>query len=435
MKVPGGARAVLRDVLSPWRVLPPLAQTLAPLLETRPESHVLLDHVVSRLRARNVLHPFTFFSEGFEAAGGAPAGALPRIRHAAALALEAPFAPPASGVALTPSPHGRSFAHVAEGAFAAPAETRELLPPAARTARFELVTPSRWAAGGARPVAVLLPGTGEQGFTRRRHWVSYPLAERGVASVILEGPFYGTRRPPAQAASKVRGLCDLPLLGLSTMLEARALVAWLRARGHGAVVLAGGSMGGLHAAMTACLLPCAVGVASWLGPPSGVGVFTSGSLASAVNWRALAAGADKPRVEEAVAHMERLLPVGCFQSALPPPGAARALEVHWPDVPPDALARAVALAARLLRITDLGAFPPPAAPHLAVFVHAAMDQYVPHDEAHWAFLRRAWAGAVVRRLDKGHVTGSLALDEYVALIAQLARRVGEEAGQSDGCAE
>jgi hypothetical protein len=452
------------DVLSPWRLLPPLNYLLTPLINARGENHEDLDLLVSRLRARNVLHPFTFFPEGFEAVGGADASVLPLIRAAARAAAGggvggvggACAGSPA--VALSPSPSGRAYAHVAEGSFPAPEDTVGLLPPESRVARFQLVTPLAWGAG--RPVAVLLPGTGEQGFTRRRHFLAYPLAQKGVGSVILEGPFYGSRRPPNMVASKLRALCDLPLLGFSTMLEARALVAWLRARtpaeaaglpaalprgararpvaagggggggGHLAVVLAGTSMGGLHAAMAASLVPRAwgaVGVTSWLGPPSGVGVFTSGSLSTAVDWAALSAGAGAPHLDAAIGAMECLARPGAFVSALPAPAAARALEAHWPRVPPAALARGVAQAARLLRITDLADFPPPAAPHLAEFITAAKDLYCPPEDAHWEAVQGGWVGCTMRRLPKGHVTGSLSLEEYVESIVQLAARVHEEA--------
>jgi len=415
----------LAEELSPWRLLPPLAATLQPLLAAHPERHAYLDTLVSRLRARNALHPFTFFPEGFESRGGAPAGALPAIRAAAAAAGGAPAAPP-PGLVLAPSPHGRASAHVFEGSFPAPPETAALLPPASRVARFQLVAPPAWRRGG--PAALLLPGTGEQGFTRRRHFLAYPLASQGVATVILEGPFYGARRPAGMVASKLRALCDLPLLGLSTMLEARALVAWLKGElGASAVVLAGTSMGGLHAAMTASLLPrTPVGALSWLGPPSGVGVFTGGSLACAVDWAALAAGAGAPHVEAGVAAMEALARRGAFASSLPAPAAVEALAGHWPRVPRDALARGVGLAARLLRITDLGAFPPPAAPRLATFVNAAQDAYIPHDAEHWGAIAAEWRGAAVKRLQAGHVSGSLALGEYRDQIVQLAARVGRE---------
>jgi hypothetical protein len=165
-----------------------------------------------------------------------------------------------------------------------------------------------------------------------------PLARAGVASVILESPYYGSRRPPAQVASKLRSLVDLPLLGRMTIEESRSLVRWLRARRgvsmagggyggargdadaggdadaadrHGAVVLSGVSMGGLHAAMTASLLPPAwrdVGVASWLGPPSGAAVFTRGALALGTDFAALARAYG--------AHGETVTETGQFAAAL-----------------------------------------------------------------------------------------------------------------------
>ena len=74
-----------------------------------------------------------------------------------------------------------------------------LLPVESHTARFQMVTPKMWdtvprgsshAPGSAealaarRPVVVLLAGTGEHGYTRRRLFISYSLARRGVASLV-----------------------------------------------------------------------------------------------------------------------------------------------------------------------------------------------------------------------------------------------------------
>lgn len=78
---------------------------------------------------------------------------------------------------------------------------------------------------------MLLPGTGEHGYLHRRTSVALPLARLGVATLvgaesmeqcllrlmelttwcvaflavqILEGPFYGKRRPSDQRGSKLR---------------------------------------------------------------------------------------------------------------------------------------------------------------------------------------------------------------------------------------
>lgn len=88
-----------------------------------------------------------------------------------------------------------------------------MLPEESHTAYVQLVVPKSWDAPHAdgaphwakhRPVTVVLAGTGEQRFQRRRHFLAYPLARAGVASLILESPFYGARKPPNQKASKLR---------------------------------------------------------------------------------------------------------------------------------------------------------------------------------------------------------------------------------------
>ena len=85
----------------------------------------------------------------------------------------------------------------------------------------------------------------------------------------MEGPFYGQRKP------KLLHVSDLPLLGATTIEEARSLLYYFMEAGYGPLVVGGISMGGLHAAMVAALTPFPVGTASLVGPPSAVPVFTS----------------------------------------------------------------------------------------------------------------------------------------------------------------
>ncbi len=371
---------------------------------------------------------------------------------------------------------------------------------------------------------ILLAGTGEQGYRRRRHCVAYPLARLGIASLILESPFYGARKPPKQKASKLATLTDLPLLGRVTIEEARCLTKWLQRRqhveheeghdatqdaatqrapapsslhrqdgqphirdsetrkiaaaavaaadsrradppasavpqaaprragggggasrrripdgGYGHIVLAGTSMGGLHAAMTASVVPWDVGVASWLGPASANPVFTRGRLAFGTDWRHFAKEVGSPSVAEGLeAHIrgvEEALGVtasglsrhGTPHSSLPTPEDERALRDVCADVPPAQLALAQRQASRILRLTDITNFPCPARPDAAVFVRAAQDQYVPLDEdaeSMWSHVRREWGGCEVRTVRGGHVTASLfALDTYAGTIVEVVRRL------------
>lgn len=49
---------------------------------------------------------------------------------------------------------------------------------------------------------------------------------QGVASLVLESPYYGTRRPPWQEGSKLRKVSDLLTLGRATIEESLYLLAW-----------------------------------------------------------------------------------------------------------------------------------------------------------------------------------------------------------------
>lgn len=179
-------------------------------------AHRELDRLVCSLRANSVS---PYYPEGLGdvrrtvAAATACRAVLQAVHAADAERMAGDAGVPVLDVRLTSSDCGRPYAHVAEGTFASPCA--DTLPPASATAAFQLVTPTAWtdarsgALGG--PVAVLLPGTGEQGFRRRRQLVAYPLAEAGIASVIFEGPYYGSRRPATMYGSKLRSLSDLPV--------------------------------------------------------------------------------------------------------------------------------------------------------------------------------------------------------------------------------
>jgi hypothetical protein len=58
--------------------------------------------------------------------------------------------------------------------------------------------------GRGRALVILLPGTGDHGCQHRRTTIAEPLAASGVSTIILEGPFYGQRKPKTQKGSKLR---------------------------------------------------------------------------------------------------------------------------------------------------------------------------------------------------------------------------------------
>lgn len=437
-------------------------------------------------------------------------------------------------VSLTRSAHGRKYAHVCEGSYVPPATWLPHLPPEAHTGYLQLITPTCWAdptvvqgaardsdtariqaeMSAVRPIVILLAGTGEHGFTRRRHCMAYPLAKLGIGSVLVEIPFYGRRKPAAQVASKLAHLTDLSLQGCAVIEESRALVAWLagqpsallplvgalpglpglggssspargqgsetsvseiaahaaslsmaghqgtglgssgmegaqeaQGQGYGAIVLGGTSMGGLHAAMTACTLPASlpVGVASWLGPPSAAAVYTQGRLAHGVDWPALVQHATHaargPQLQQGVISIleatQALEPRGegvepMPRTRTPAPSVthflSRSLPASMRKGGDDSLRHAQMLAAQVLQSTDLLNFGRPARSDAAVFITARSDQYVPAQDvalaAMWARIQRVWQGCAVRQVRGGHVSASLfQLDSFCAVVAEVVRKL------------
>jgi len=261
----------------------------------------------------------------------AAAGAVP----AAASALPSPtttiprsdpaawFGPAAAAIPRLSPAWTRVRAHPAtplgtalyEATFPTPAGGRvfDALPPESRTARAWLLVPEG-AGRGSDGCVVHLAGTGDHGPARRLA-LAAPLADarwtarraaaphhhhprRPIAAVILESPFYGSRRPPGQAGAKLGRVSDLLALGRATVEEALALLAWA-AGGSGAdfsrLGVAGLSMGGVHAGMVAGLAPGPLACAPLLAPRSAAAAFCDGALWPATAWRPLTSPADGAR--------------------------------------------------------------------------------------------------------------------------------------------
>jgi hypothetical protein len=196
-----------------------------------------------------------------------------------------------------------------------------------------------------RDAVVLLAMTGEEGYLARRRFAG-PLLEAGLDVVIVENAFYGARRPARQLGPSLRTVRDQFAMNYATVVEGRALAAWLAARGHRHTVLSGYSQGGIMAAFVSALLPFETACV-----PRGAGaaveaIFTEGALSRAMRWDKLAAelgGRDEARryFEQCLSpvRVDRHPPplatracviVGAHHDAFVPPREAEALHRHWP---------------------------------------------------------------------------------------------------------
>lgn len=81
------------------------------------------------------------------------------------------------------------------------------------------------------------------------------LRERGVASIILENPFYGLRKPQHQFRSCLEQVSDLFVMGAALILESLVLFHWCEKEGFSPIISHGISMGGHMASLGATVWP------------------------------------------------------------------------------------------------------------------------------------------------------------------------------------
>ncbi|XP_027629486.1 protein ABHD18 isoform X3 [Tupaia chinensis] len=111
-------------------------------------------------------------------------------------------------------------------------------------ARFQFIVPKEWNSK-YRPVCIHLAGTGDHHYWRRRTLMARPMIkEARMASLLLENPYYGCRKPKDQVRSSLKNVSDLFVMGGALVLESAALLHWLEREGYGPLGMTGISMGG-----------------------------------------------------------------------------------------------------------------------------------------------------------------------------------------------
>ena len=113
------------------------------------------------------------------------------------------------------------------------------------------------------------------------------LKERGIASVLVENPYYGLRKPRKQLRSSLFFVSDLFIMGAALIFESQVLLRWAREEGFGPLVCHGVSMGGHMACLSASASASPVGVVPCLAATSGSVNFCRGVMSGAINWSQL----------------------------------------------------------------------------------------------------------------------------------------------------
>jgi hypothetical protein len=246
-----------------------------------------LDHVVAWNTARTRR---TLFSDGW---GDEDLTA----RWIASRAFERPVRVP--DVHWTPARiEGRVITR--DGRFLSPVTE---LPAESRACVFRAVMPANFTRD--TPMLVVHAASGDEGFaTRTRVWL--PAIERGALGVLLpENALYGVRRPFGQRGTGVRTVSAHLGMNIAMVLEARALLAWLEHEGFAVRGVAGFSMGGSMAALTAAIENTRLAVAVLAAGRSASPVFTRGLLSRSVDFVALSRsfGHDTERARAALAEL------------------------------------------------------------------------------------------------------------------------------------
>lgn len=140
-----------------------------------------------------------------------------------------------------------------------------------------------------KALVIHLAGTGDHSFFRREWGFANDLIKQDVSSILLQNPFYGSRKPKNQFRSSLNNVVDLFIMGGALMAECNYLLDWARNMGYSPVGLAGVSMGGHMASLACTNSPTPVSVVACLSWTTAAPIFVKGALSSAIPWDVLTA--------------------------------------------------------------------------------------------------------------------------------------------------
>jgi len=218
---------------------------------------------------------------------------------------------------------------VRDGSFAAITD----LPAGAATARVRLIEP----AGGVDRLCLLMAAWNDHGY-HTRQLLSDELVGRGIASLILEIPYYGSRRLVGSDEQPIRTVADFARMGLGAAIEGKALLHHFRDRY--VMGVSGYSMGGNIGAMVGVAAGFPVAMAPLAASHSPGPVFLDGVIRHGIEWDALGGLDQRERLRSALtaasvlafpapAWSKSAVMVIGHSDGFIPKQAALALHNHW----------------------------------------------------------------------------------------------------------
>jgi hypothetical protein len=157
----------------------------------------------------------------------------------------------------------------------------EFLPMETKTSHFSFIKPKNFSKD--TPIVLHLAATGEEGYLKRLYTMALPLVNYGIASILLENPYYGKRKPDNQNSFLIKTISDFFKMTTATIEEGKSLLHYFLQKGHSKLAVTGISMASLVAAnsrVPIASVPC-------LAPYSPAPTFTEALLYSSLDWYAL----------------------------------------------------------------------------------------------------------------------------------------------------
>ena len=211
------------------------------------------------------------------------------------------------------------------------------------------------------------------------------LKERGIASVLVENPYYGLRKPRKQLRSSLFFVSDLFVMGAALIFESQVLLRWAVEEGFGPLVCHGVSMGGHMACLSASAASSPVGVVPCLAATSASVTFCQGVMSRAINWSQL-----EHQLRDCPQYREEVWPL-----------------VQSPEKydPPSELTADVFMRGLMDECTHVGNYSPPLDTERVEIVRAEYDAYQPGHGV--TPLHLHYPGSVSTTIDEGHVRSYL----------------------------
>ncbi|MFC2176962.1 alpha/beta hydrolase family protein [Actinomycetota bacterium] len=207
------------------------------------------------------------------------------------------------------------------------------VPSPAQTATVRLIEPS----GGTNRLCLLMAAWNDHGYNTRQR-LSDELVGHGIGSLILEIPYYGSRRTVPDGEQPIQTVGDFALMGMGAVSEGRALLNHFRDRYQMGV--SGYSMGGNIGALVGATAGFPVAMAPLAASHSPGPVFLDGVISSGIQWDALGGPAAADRLRETLTAASALrVPAPSWSSAAVlvaaksdgfiPKTAVEQLHQHW----------------------------------------------------------------------------------------------------------